>query len=799
MPGVLRDLRLGVQKLRTHPAHSAVVITTLGLALGLAAVIFSFVSFFLLRPLPVRDEQTMILARSAHPQQSGNRPRLSYGDYLDFRAQTQTVEELVALTIGTGALTGHGDAQRVSVAAASEGLFRVWDLQVIEGRRFLASEDVVGGNPVILLAHGFWEREFASDRGIVGKTLRVDGRAATVVGILSPAIEVGRFSEIDLWTPLAQAGRSEDRQRRDLIVTGRRKPGVTVEQVSTEFATIAARLQKEHPDTNRDWTSSAMPLRAGLYGAGTDVILALLVVGVCLVFAVACANVAGIMLARATAREREMALRLALGAERGQIARQLVVEGVVLSFLGALLGLVLAQLGIQFMRTVAFEQFYDLVTIDRSVLAFSAALALAAPLLFSLAPALQVSGRDLSNVLREAGASAGTSGRVGRSRRGLVVMQIGLATALLMVSGLSIRAALALKNFDLGFDKRDLLSARIDLSAARYQTDADVTRRAEGLVEALKRQSNAKGVAIGTELPTFDRVRQLAFRREGSSDEASKIAVVSSVTPGYFRTLGIPVEQGREFLDTDAPEAPAVAVINEALAAREFAGQDPRGRRIQLGGPDTPWVEIVGVAANISNPTPGEPAVPQAYLPFAQRPERSMVVFARAPDAPSVLAVLRASLRTFDPDQPLYEAKTVEQVAWEELASNRIITGLFMALGVVALALAAVGLYGLTAFLVAQRSREIGVRMALGASVRDVLRLVVSQGVRLTAAGLAMGLSLGVLLGRAMSSVLFGVTPWDPLTVTATLATLGLAAILAHWVPARRAATVNPIDALRHD
>ncbi|MEO8501839.1 MAG: ABC transporter permease, partial [Vicinamibacteria bacterium] len=737
--------------------------------------------------------------RSAHPQQNGNRPRLSYGDFLDFKAQSQTIEELVAMSMGTGALTGHGDARRVSVAAASEGLFRVWDLQVIEGRRFLASEDVPGGTPVILLAHGFWEREFASDRGIVGKTLSVDGRAATVVGILSPAIEVGRFSEIDIWTPLAQAGRSEDRQRRDVIVTGRRKPSVSVEQVSTEFASIAARLQKEHPGTNRDWTASAIPLRAGLYGAGTDVILALLVVGVCLVFAVACANVAGIMLARATTREREMALRITLGADRGQIARQLVVEGMVLSFLGAILGLVLAQMGIQFMRAVAFEQFYDLVAIDASVVAFSAALALVAPLLFGLAPALQLAGRELSNVLREAGASAGTSGRVGRSRRGLVVMQIGLATALLMVSGLSIRAAIALRDFDLGFNTKDLLSARIDLSEARYKTTADITRRAAYLVEALERQSNATGVAVGTELPTFDRVKQLAFRREGARDEASKIAVVSSVTPGYFRTLGIPIDQGRELLTTDSPEAPAVAVINEALVAREFAGQDPRGQRIQVGGPETPWVEIVGVAANIANPTPGEPGVPQAYLPFAQRPERSMVVFARAADPTSVLAALRASLRTFDPDQPLYEAKTVEQVAWEELASNRIITGLFMALGVVALALAAVGLYGLTAFLVAQRSREIGVRMALGATVRDVLKLVVRQGARLTAMGLAIGIALGVLLGRAMSSVLFNIRPWDPVTVTATLATLGMAAVLAHWVPARRAASVNPIDALRHD
>ena len=799
MTTLIGDLRPGLRQLRTQPGHSAVVIVTLGLALGLSALIFSFVSFFLLRPLPVRDEKTMVLARSFHPQQNGNRPRLSYGDFLDFKAQTRTVEELVAMSIGTGALTGQGDARRVAVAAASEGLFRVWDLEIERGRRFLPGEDAPGASPVFLLAHGFWERELGSDPGVVGRTLTLDGHAGTVIGIVAPAIEVGRFSEIDVWRPLGQAALSEDRQRRDVIVTGRRKAGVSTAQVSSEFGTIAARLQKEHPDTNKDWSASAIPLRDGLYGSGTDVILALLTVGVCLVFAVACANVAGIMLARATTREREMALRLSLGAGKGRLARQLVAEGAVLSLLGAGLGLVLARLGIQFMRAVAFEQFYDLVVIDWAVLAFSAVLALAAPLLFGLAPALQLAGRELSNVLRDAGASAGTSGRVGRSRRGLVVMQVGLATALLMVSGLSVRAAMALRDFDYGFDTKDLLTARIDLSASRYGTAEAMRRRVEGLVDALRGRGQAAGIAAGTELPVFDRVRQMGLVVEGQESDQSRIAVVTAATPGYFKTLGIPVKQGREFLDTDRPESQAVAVVNEAFAAREFGGGDPRGRRIQVGGPETPWLEVVGLSADIANPSLGQPPAAQVYLPYAQRPERSIVLMIRTVTAAPVLALLRETLRAADPDQPLYDAKTAEQVAWEELASNRIITGLFMALGLVALVLAAVGLYGLTAFLVAQRSREIGVRMALGASVRDILGMVISQGARLTATGLLLGVLLGLGLGRAMSSVLVNVSPWDPLTVASTLGILTGAAILAHWGPARRAASVNPVDALRQD
>lgn len=799
MAGFFAELKFGLRQLRTHPGHSAVVIVTLGLALGLSAVIFAFVSFFLLRPLPIRDEATMVRLQSVHPQQNTRSLRVSYADFLDFRAQAATVEELVAMGVRTGALTGEKEARRVAIGVATEGLFRVWDLGVIRGRRFDPSEDKPGAAPVILLGHGFWEREFGSDPGVVGRALALDGRPATVAGILSPAIEIGNLADIDLWMPLGQSQPSLDRERRDLMVSGRRKPGVTVAQASSEFATIAARLQREHPDTNKDWTANATPLREGLYGSSVKVILSLLVVGVCLVFAVACANVAGIMLARATTREREMALRMSLGAERGQIARQLVVEGAVLSALGAALGLIVAQFGLQLMRAVAFEQFYDLVVIDWRVLTFAAVLALLAPLLFGLAPALQLAGRQLSNVLRDAGASSGTAGRVGRSRRGLVVMQIGLATALLMVSGLSVRTAAVLSHFDIGLDPANLLTVRIDLSEARYKTPEDIRAQADKLLNAVRARPQAASVSLGTERPVFDRGRPLGFRIETSRPEASELALVGSVAPQYFHTLGIPVRQGREFVEGDVPESTGVAVVNEALVARDFDGRSPLGQRVQIGGPTTPWLEIVGVVGNIANPELGQPPVPQAYVAFTQRPERSLVLFVRTSAPAPILASLRETMRTLDPDQPLYDAKTMEQVAWEELASNRIITGLFVALGLVALTLAAVGLYGLTAFLVAQRSREIGVRMALGASVPDVMRMVVSQGARLTLSGLALGLTLGLLLGRAMSSVLFGIKPWDPVTVTGTLGTLALAAVLAHWGPAHRAATINPIDALRHD
>ena len=799
MSEIVRELRHGLRQLKTHPSHSAVVVVTLGLAIGLSAVVFSFVSFFLLRPLPVRDEKTMVIIRSTNVTQSMMRPRVSYPDFVDYKAATKTIEELVALTTGTGTFTGHGEARRVAVAEATQSLFRVWGLGVVAGRGFEAGEDAKGAGPVMILSHGYWSREFGKDAGAVGGTFNLDGRPTTVVGILDPKIEIGRFSEVDVWTPLQSRLAGDDRQRRDLTVTGRRKSGVTLEQVNAEFQTLAAGLSKEHPETNRGWTAGAIPLRDGLFGTGTAVILSLLSVGICLVFAVACANVAGVMLARATTREKEMAVRLSLGASQNRIILQLVIEAAVLSVLGAALGLVLAQGSLLYMRAVAFEQFYELVRIDSSVLGASLLLALVAPVLFGLAPALQMARNAPSGSLHDTGSRSGTSGRVGRSRRGLVLLQIGLATALLIVSGLAVRTAVVLRHFDFGFPVADLLTVRVDLAEGRYPDDASVLRRVDGLVSAMSALPQVASVAAGTERPVFDGARMADLRFEGRPEQDARRAALTSVTADYVRALGLRLKAGRTFQATDTAESAKVVLVNEALAARDFSGKDPLGARIKLSSANAPWLAVAGVVSNIANPNLGEAPAPQAYVPFAQRPDRSIVLLVRTAAAAEVLTALRSTMRTLDPDQPIYDTKTMEQVAWEELASNRIITGLFAALGLVALALAAVGLYGLTAFLVAQRTREIGVRMALGATVRDVLTLVLGQGARLTVAGLTIGLVLGLLLGRAMASILVGVSPSDPLTLAFTLTTLGLAAGLAHWIPARRAATINPVDALRHD
>ena len=800
MSDFARNFRHALRQVRTHKAHSAIVITTLGLALGLATLIFAFVSFFLLRPLPMKDESTMVLARTNHPQQEGARPRMSYPDFVDFRAQSKTVEELVALWIGTGALSGQGDAKRVSVAGATEGLFRVWDIPMIHGRRFLPAEDAVGGTPVLMLSHGFWNREFGADASVVGRTLIVDGRPGTVIGVVDPTIEIGRFSEIDVWIPLEQSNPSTDRARRDLMVSGRRANGVSVAQVSAEFATIAERIAVEHPGSNKDWTASAQPIRDGLYGQGTEVILALLVVGVCLVFAVACANVAGIMLARATAREREMALRLTLGADKGRIVRQLVTEGAVLAFLGAALGLAIAQGGILLMRSVAFEQFYDLVRIDLRVLAFAIALALMAPLLFAVAPALRLVGRELAGVLRDGGSGGGTSVRVGRSRRALVATQIALATSLLVLSGLALRSAMTLNTLDVGYQTTDLLTARIDFAESRHENMDAVRERVERLRAVLGSTGGVTSAAAASEIPTFDRTRTVNFEIEGQADAKPIVALLTTASSNYFETLGIPMVSGRAIGEGDRTNAVPVAVVSRGLAMRAFGGtENAIGRRIRLGNEGAPWLEVVGLSADLRTGNINQPPAPHIYVPFAQSPERSMVLFARTKDPATALRVLREAMRSIDPEQPLYDAKTVAQVAWEDLDGNRIITGLFGALGAVALGLATVGLYGLTAFLVAQRSREIGVRMALGASARDVIRLIVRQGAAISAIGLGVGLAIGAGLGMAMSSILFGVSAGDPATLGGTAIVLGTAVFLAHWAPARRAVGVNPIEALRQD
>ena len=583
-------------------------------------------------------------------------------------------------------------------------------------------------------------------------------------------------------------------------MTGRLKPGLDVPRAAAEIQALVERQQHDHPATNAGWGAVVMPIRSAMTGANTWLILALLGLAVSLVLAIACANVANLMLARGAVRRRETAVRAALGASRGRLVRQLLTEGAVLAILGGALGVFLAGWGLDVIRSVTFEPFFSLVVLDRRVMAFSAALSLLTPLLFGLVPAFQATAVDLVVALKEGSGSVSGSKRRVFGRNLMVSGQLAMALALLLVAGLVVRAALAMRQVALGFDHHQLVALKTELPEARYPGDAQVRAFKLGLEERLRALPGVTNVATAAGLPVFDPGGSEPLDLEGvvwSQEQARPLALRSVVGVGYFETLRMRTTRGRVFdARDDAGTEPAV-VINEALATRHFSGRDPVGQRIRIGAGDAPWRTIVGVVANILNTEPGQPPLPQAFVPFEQQPVRTLTVLVRTDRVEAVVAAVRHEMAELDPEQPLYDVKTMERAFFEALASDRVIMGMFVAFAIVALGLATLGLYSLISYLVSQRTREIGVRMAMGARRADILRLVLGQGARLVLAGLGLGLAGGLGLGQLIASTLVGVSPRDPLTFTVVPLLLALIGLVATVLPARRAAGVDPAVVLR--
>jgi predicted permease len=796
-----QDARFALRQLWKQRSFSLIVVVILALAISVNALIFSFVNFFVLRPLPFSDPSRLTFIFATHPERGRDRQGVAYADFADWRRDSASFEDLGAFVRRTYNLTGAGDPVRVQGATATASLFSLWGLGSVRGRLIEPEDDRPGAARVAMLSHGFWSRHFGSDPAILGRALRLDGEPYLVVGVLTPSIEIGNLSEIDVWTPLAPAADPQDRQERVLRVTGRLKPGVDLARADAEVRALAERQQRDHPDTNAGWGAQVMPLRRAMSGANTWTVLALLGVAVSLVLAVACANVANLMLARGAARQRETAIRLALGASRRRLLRLALVEGAVLAALGGGVGLLLAGWGLDLIRSVTFEPFFQLVVIDRRVLGFSALVALVTPLLFGPLPVLQAAGIDLVSTLKEGGAAVGGSLRRARGRSALVVAQLSIAVSLLVLAGLALRMAMALQVLDLGFDAQQLLTLKTDLPPARYAGDQELRAFYTRVAERLAALPGVRGVAAGAARPLIEPAPSEALAIEGREPAApgqpQPWAMRAVASPEYFATLGVPVRQGRGFGPQDAPGAEPTVVVSRALVERYFDGADPIGRRLRVGTGDAPWRTIVGVVGDVLNSDDDQAPAPQVYLPFLQSPVRTLTLFVRADRLETVVAAARRELAQLDPEQPLYDVKTMERALFEDLASNRVVTGLFSVFAVVALGLATVGLYGLVSWAVSQRVREIGLRVALGARRADIMRLVLGDGLRLLVMGLVLGLPLGAGLARAMSGALFGVSATDPLTYTLVPFALTAVTLLATLVPARRAAGVDPASVLR--
>jgi putative ABC transport system permease protein len=800
MRTLLQDLRYGVRMVRRQPAFSAVVVMTLALAIGANTVIFSFANVLLLRPLPLKDPSSIGWIFTVDPHRGGNRGSLSVPEFLDYRQSLTTFESLGGSTRASVVLTGRGDARRLQAMRVTANLSDVWGLRMQLGRGLTAGADRPGAPAEAVLSHHYWSRELNADPAIVGQSLMLDGRPATVVGVLAPDIEIGNLSEIDVWVPQTLSA-DGSREERTLRVSGRLKPGVTLGQANADVLRVAQILARDHQSTNQGWAARVATTREAMTGSDTWPIMVLLSLVVGFVLLLACANLANLVLSRATGRRRELAVRSALGASRGRVIRQMLTENAIYGLCGGALGLAVAQGGLVLMRAFAFEPFFQMLRIDRNVLLFTSGLALLTPVLFAILPALYSTRADAGEALKEGGTRTAGAARATRSRSVLIVTQLSLAVMLLVLATLLVQALVNIAGAPLGLETRKMLTARIELPAWRYDTPAAIGEYHAQLLGRLRANPAIESAALVDRLPLLDGEPvsdvSIAGRPEARAEDRPW-AVTSVASEQYFASAGMPIAAGRAFETGDRLERPRVAIVNQEMARRYWGSPDKAlGARFTFSanasaGP----IEIVGVTSDVLR-SDREGVNPQIYLASRQQPGRSVSLVVRAVDPTGVAAAVRAQLRGLDPDVAVYDVRPFQQAVDDDLSSSRILGSLFVAFALLALVLAASGLYAVVSYATSQRVKEFGVRIALGASSSDIVSMMLRQTGKLVAIGLVLGLVGGRALATLATSLLYRVSPSDPATYASVAVILGSIALLASYVPARRATAVDPVSALR--
>lgn len=802
MRTLLQDLRFGIRMVRRQPGFSAVVVATLALAIGANTVIFSFANVLLLRPLPLNDPATLGWIFAIDPHRGGDRGALSVPELLDYRQALTTFESLAGSTRASVVLTGRGDARRLQAMRVTADLPETWGLRMQLGRTFSAGADRPGAALETVLSHHYWSRALDADPSIVGQTLTLDGTPAVVTGVFAPDIEIGNLSEIDLWVPQPLSA-SAPRDERLLRVNGRLKAGVTIAQANAEVRRVAQVLERDHPQTNQGWSARVAPTREAMTGSDTMPIMILLSLVVGFVLLLACANLANLVLSRATGRRRELAVRSALGASRGRVVAQMLTENLIYGICGGGLGLAVAQGGLMVMRAVAFEPFFQMLEIDRNVLLFTSALGLSTPVLFGILPALHATRADAGDALKDGGTRTAGGARVARSRSTLIVAQLSLAVMLLVLATLLVQALVNIARAPLGLDTPRLLVARLELPAWRYGTPAAIGEYHDRLLARLLANPSVESAAVVDRLPLLDAEPSSALTIAGRAEmrvEDKPWAVIATVSEQFFAAAGLQIASGRPFDERDRADRPRVAVVNREMARRYWGGPgNAVGARFtvatETGGGQ---VEVVGVTGDVLRGD-REGVNPQVYLASRQQPGRSISVVIRSADPAAIAASVREQLRGVDADVPVYDLRPFQQALDEDLSSSRILGSLFVSFALLALVLAASGLYAVVSYAAAQRIKEFGVRIALGATGRDLVRMMLRQTGRLVAIGLVLGLVGGRALATLATSLLYRVSPSDPATYAGVAAILASIAFVASYIPVRRATTIDPVRALRID
>jgi putative ABC transport system permease protein len=808
MGSLLQDLRYGVRALAKNPGFTVVAVLTLALGIGANTAIFSVVDAVLLRSLPYPESDRLFTVYQTLPEAPAQNTGVSYPNYLDWTQQNEAFESIAAVRGNVLALSGQGEPTYIQTGSVTSNYFDVLRVKPLLGRTLQPSDDALDANPVVVMSESLWRARFGADPALLGRAVTLDQHPITVVGIVPAYFHPAEpDAAAQLWVPLRQDGVFSDmRGRRGghyLSALGRLKPGLSAAQAQSEMAAMEQRLAEQFPNENKGWGIRIVSLQADMAGNVRTALLVLLgAVG--FVFLIACANVASLQLARAASRRKEIAIRVALGAGRQRLLRQFLTESVLLSVIGGAVGLLLALEALQGLIAWAPADLPRVseIHVDARVLAFGLALSVLSGVIFGLAPAWHGTESRLAEAL-EGARGAGEERTSHRARNIFVVTETALAIVLLVGAGLLIRSFARLQQVNVGFNPRQLLTAQVGLPRAQYAKPEQWISFYRQTLERMNALPGAQEAAVAVPLPLSDSYFNLAFEIEGRPPRSKSDAPTAdfvAISPNYFHVMQVPLLRGREFSDADSESGPKVCAISSSLAQQLFPSERALGQRILIGYPASSSREVVGIVGDVKDSDLSARQSAQIYVPFVQNPFWAADIAVRAHGNPSALGgALREQIRAIDPALPVAEVRPMAEVVGSSIAQPRFRTALLSLFGGAALLLAAIGIYGVLAYTVAQQTREIGIRMALGANPGTVLRLVLGRGLRLAGAGTVIGVLASLMLTRLLGSLLFDVSATDPLTFAAVAGLLLGVASLACYVPARRAMRVDPMVALRYE